>query len=51
MQLIFQALSHRAERSPYVSGVLTVKNSFSCWVNTNLQQLVRKISHDYLHTL
>ena len=28
MQLIFQALSHTAERSPCISGVLTVKNSF-----------------------
>lgn len=28
MQLIFQALRHIAERSPYISAVLTVKNSF-----------------------
>lgn len=28
MQLIFQDLSHIAERSQSISGVLTVKNSF-----------------------
>ena len=50
MQLIFQVLSHRAERSSYISGVLTVKNSFSCWVNTNLQQWKEKFRMTiYIH--